>query len=263
MPHDRDRDATGPGIIDIWTWSLDAVDPDLAAMLSSEEIARASRFVQARDCHRFIAGRAGLRRILARYLAVAPRRLGLTYNAFGKPQIAGSNRRQLHFNLSHTETTAMLAVSDHYHVGIDIETIKPLKEDIAGHFFSPKEYMTLKMLAPEAYLQGFYCLWTRKEAFLKALGVGLSLPLDAFDIAITAPQLERLDGDADAPINWSLFDVDTPSGLVGTVAALTVGNSVRLRYRTEENDLLTGLVARQRHNAPLLHRSDDSPASPS
>ena len=80
--------------------------------------------------------RAGLRRILARYFAVAPRRLGLIYNAFGKPQIAGSNRRQLHFNLSHTETTAMLAVSDHYHVGIDIETIRPLKEDIAGHFFA-------------------------------------------------------------------------------------------------------------------------------
>lgn len=259
----HDLDATGPGIIDIWSWSLDAFDPDLAAMLSSEEIARASRFVQPRDGQRFIAGRAGLRRILARYLAVAPRRLGLTYNVFGKPQIAGSNRRQLHFNLSHTETTAMLAVSDHYQVGIDIETIKPLKEDIAGHFFSQKEYMTLKTLAPEEYLQAFYRLWTRKEAFLKALGVGLSLPLDAFDIRISSPQLERLDGDADAPINWSLFDVDTRSDLVGTVAALTVGNPIRLRYRMEENDLLTDLVAHQRHNAPLLHRNDDSRASPS
>lgn len=240
----------GPDLIDIWRWSLDAVADDDCNLLSSDEQARAARFRYERDRRRFIVGRGRLRAILGAYLGVAARRIGFGYNAFGKPRLAGAGEPCLHFNLSHSGGVAVLAVSDHYQLGIDIEQIKPLREDIAGHFFSSAECAALGEYRGAAYLPAFYRCWTRKEAFVKAHGAGLSLPLDSFDVTISAggePRLLRLDGDGAAPSQWRLRNLLLGEGLVGAVAALTAGNDIALRYRRDEPGaihVLPGLVGK-------------------
>ncbi|WFU12476.1 4'-phosphopantetheinyl transferase superfamily protein (plasmid) [Rhizobium sp. CB3090] len=233
----------GPDLIDVWTWSLDAprssVD-EFATRLSAEELARAARFVRERDRHRFIVGRGRLRSILGRYLDLPPQEVSFTYNDYGKPDIASPGGTHFHFNLSHSADLAALAISDRYELGIDIEEIRFLKEDIAGRFFSRKECLTLRALPPEAYLDGFYRCWTRKEAFVKAHGEGLSLPLDSFDVTFdwsSEPRLERLEGDPDAPFNWRILEVETPITFAGAVLALTKGHPVGLRYRSDEDEM--------------------------
>ncbi|AYG62877.1 4'-phosphopantetheinyl transferase family protein [Rhizobium jaguaris] len=231
----------GPDAIDVWTWSLDAPPSSVegyAALLSAEELARAARFVRERDGRRFIVGRGRLRSILGRYLGLPPKLLAFTYNDYGKPSIALLDGTPFSFNLSHSADLAALAISDRYELGIDVEEIRLLKEDIAGRFFSRKEYLTLQALPPEAYLDGFYRCWTRKEAFVKAHGAGLSLPLDSFDVTFdwaNEPRLERLEGDPDAPSNWRILELETPVMFAGAVVALTKGHPVGLRYRSEDN----------------------------
>lgn len=230
----------GSTVIDIWQWPLDvaaAALPGLVAALSDAEFARAARFVHERDRLRFIAGRGHLRAILGAYLAVPAKRLAFDYNAFGKPRLAGAGEPPLHFNLSHSAGVAVLAVCDHYQIGIDIERVAPFKEDLAGTFFSAAERRALRCVPPDAYLDAFYRCWTRKEAFVKAHGAGLSLPLDSFDVSIGTtgqPRLLRLDGMPDAPEQWCLLNLAAPHGFIGAVAALTAGNAVELRYRTSE-----------------------------
>jgi 4'-phosphopantetheinyl transferase len=254
----------GPDVIDVWTWSLDAPPPsvdEFAALLSAEELARAARFVQERDGQRFIVGRGRLRSILGRYLGLPPHMFSFTYNDYGKPSIALPGGTPFHFNLSHSADLAALAISDHYDLGIDIEEIRFLKEDIAGRFFSRREYLTLQALPPEAYLDGFYRCWTRKEAFVKAHGAGLSLPLDSFDVTFdwaNEPRLERLDGDPDAPSNWRILALETPITFAGAVVALTKGHLVGLRYRNDEEEAPKWSVSHPEYSAPPLHRNDGS-----
>ncbi|WEX10484.1 4'-phosphopantetheinyl transferase superfamily protein [Chelativorans sp. AA-79] len=230
----------GPNVIDLWRWPLDVVAGDLpryVAMVSDGEFARAARFVHERDRLRFLVGRGRLREIVAHYLGVSAKRLVFVYNAFGKPHLAMSEP-PLHFNLSHSGGMAVLAVSDRYHVGVDVEQVLPLKEDVAGHFFSPAEQRALSAMPPGDYLEAFYRCWTRKEAFVKAHGAGLSLPLDAFDVSIDErePTLLRLDGDPAAPLQWQLAEIALPRGFIGAVAAPTGGNGISLRYRSALED---------------------------
>jgi len=231
----------GPDVIDLWRWPLDVIAgelPRLVEALSDAEFARAGRLLRERDRLHFLVGRGRLREILARYLGIPATRLVFAYNAFGKPRLAGA-KPPLHFNLSHSGGMAVLAVSDRYQVGVDIEQMAPLKEDVAGHFFSPAERQALSALPSGSYLEAFYRCWTRKEAFVKAHGAGLSLPLDAFDVSIgdsSEPKLLRLEGDPGAPLRWRLAEVAMPYGFVGSLAASTGGNRISLRYRSIVED---------------------------
>lgn len=224
--------------IDIWTWALDANASQVAIyseLLSDDEVARATRFVHERDRCRFIVARGRLRQILGIYSGLDPRDLCFDYNAYGKPRIGGRHDLALHFNLSHSADLAVLAVSPRYEIGIDIEEKKALQEDIAAHFFSPKERASLQLVAPENYLEHFYRCWTRKEAFVKAHGAGLSLSLEAFDVTFgeeDPPRLERLEGEPEASTIWRLLHMQTPPNFAGAVAAQTFGDAVRLRYCT-------------------------------
>jgi 4'-phosphopantetheinyl transferase len=228
----------GRGVIDVWGWSLDRPVAEIARLwdlLSEEEAMRATRFVKERDAMRFTAGRATLRLILGRYLRISPYDLVLKTNAYGKPQVGAFSSPPLQFNLSHSGHRAVLAVCDNYPIGIDIEEIKPITEDVAAHFFSPRECAQLKGLDEEHYIPGFYRCWTRKEAFVKAHGAGLSLPLACFDVTIrpdVPPRLERLEGDPHAAQRWSLFDLATAPGFTGAVAAMTSGQSAQLQYQS-------------------------------
>lgn len=223
--------------IDIWCWELDRPAAEAAALrplLSEDEKTRAARFVFDRDRNRFIVGRAMLRRILGRYLAKHPAGLQFSYNGFGKPWLTGERAWSLHFNLSHAGGVAALAVSHLHEIGIDIEERKPLKEDIARRFFSAVEYGELRGLSGQDYVEAFYRCWTRKEAFVKAHGAGLSLDLASFDVTLLedqAPRLLRLAGDAEAPMQWRMANVSVGPNLAGAVAACTGGAEISLRYR--------------------------------
>jgi 4'-phosphopantetheinyl transferase len=226
-----------PSLIDIWLWRLSLPATALERLgrnLSPEERARAARFAARLHRDQFVAGRGYIREILGRYLHRGPRNVPIHCNAFGKPQLGNGSAGALHFNLSHSGSFAALAVSPAFDVGIDIEEMRPLEEPIADRFFSPAEADALRHISCEHSVRAFYRCWTSKEAFVKAHGAGLSLPLDSFDVSVDPdrpPALLSLAGDRIAARQWSFLALDLPDGLSGTVAALTVGNRVTLRYR--------------------------------
>ncbi len=181
--------------------------PDL---LSPDELDRAARFrlPQLRD--RFIACRSFLREILAGCLNVAPAAIEFTYNAHGKPGVRG-----LHFNLSHSGSMAVYAVSRTREVGIDIERVDPKFEgNIPEHFFSRAEIAGLRSLPRDAQLEAFFRCWTRKEAYLKARGEGLAIGLWSFDVSLDEPAkfLGGVEG-------WSIEALECDDGYAGAVVA--------------------------------------------
>jgi 4'-phosphopantetheinyl transferase len=174
----------------------------LRARLCDAERQRAGRFRFERDRRRFIVARARLRELLAARLGARPERVELVYGKNGKPALAYSS---WHFSVSHCGDLALFAFSTRGDIGIDIEEIRPLPEAdaIAAQFFSPRERAAYSALAPRDRPLAFLECWTRKEALAKALGDGLSMPLDALDVS-RAP-------------GWSLHSF-TP--LAGFIAAL-------------------------------------------
>jgi 4'-phosphopantetheinyl transferase len=220
--------------IDVWTWPLDvgaAERERLARFLSDDEAARAGRYHFARDRERHVVARGRLREILGARVSSAPGLLEFAYSAHGKPTLAAP-RQAPHFNLSHSHGLAALAVCDGTELGLDIEAILPLEEDIAGRFFSSSEVRALRALPEADRLPGFYRCWTRKEAVLKSLGDGLSRALDSFDVSLSArapARIERMDGEPDAPRTWTLIHVDPAEEFVGAIALRSGGVRVEVR----------------------------------
>lgn len=210
--------------IDLWSWRL--ADGDVR-LLSPDEFARAERFRSHRDRDRYIAGRSRLRRILAGYTGTAPDRLSFRYGAQGRPEIDG-----LSFNLSHSGDLALLAVSADVVVGADIEEVRPIELSIARAHFAPHEYRTIMGLPAAERTRAFHRCWTRKEAYLKARGTGLTTDLSSFEVSLRPeepPRLLRCDsGEAHL---WDLLDVEAGPGWAGAVAARSQGRAATLNWR--------------------------------
>ena len=230
---------TGTVVADVWTWSLDqarVADQVADGLISKDERERADRFVKPDDRRRYVAGRAGLRRVLCTYLDCHPSNLSFTYNDWGKPELSADGRLRLHFNLSHTEGQALLGVCKEAPIGVDIEKIRPLQEDVASHFFTARECADLACLPQTDQLEGFYRCWTRKEAFVKAHGAGLSLPLDSFDVSLEPEQevslLMRLDRNIDVLDAWTLLNLDAGRGFCAALAVKAQAREVIIRYRS-------------------------------
>jgi 4'-phosphopantetheinyl transferase len=156
--------------------------------LSPDERERANRFRVQKERIRFIAARGALRDILSRYLGVQPGHVRFQYSAYGKPALGnGLESENLHFNLSHSHGLALYAVARGRAVGIDLEYMQAngTAEQIAERFFSPQEVSVLRALPEAIRTEGFFNCWTRKEAYIKARGEGLSLPLDQFEVSLT------------------------------------------------------------------------------
>jgi 4'-phosphopantetheinyl transferase len=169
------------GQVHVWAVDLDESVPvtaSLAAALSADEVARADRFHFPRDRVRFIRGREALRNILGGYLQVRPADLKFDCGTKGKPVLAehSNSGNQLHFNLSHSEKLAVIAVTTACEVGIDVERIHMLDDfkDISNRYFSPVEIQALEAAPDDQKLPGFFDLWTRKESLIKATGEGLT-----------------------------------------------------------------------------------------
>jgi 4'-phosphopantetheinyl transferase len=187
-----------PGEAHIWAVSIDisaAEAEALRPLLSDDEIQRADRFHFDRHRSRFIAARAGLRTVLARYLGAEPASLRFAYEHFGKPYLdRRDGRPPLEFNLSHSADLALIGVCLSKRIGIDIEhrVQERATLDIARNFFAAEEVAALEGLPPESQTAGFFACWTRKEAYIKARGEGISLGLDTFAVTLAPGEPPRL-----------------------------------------------------------------------
>lgn len=216
----------------VWSWLLDADPSSLEAaeaLLSEDEKVRARSFVAARNRQRFVVGRARLRSLLGEHLDLDPRTLVFMQNEFGKPWLA--DHPSVHFSLSHSEDQAILAVSDTLVVGADIERVRALEHlDLARRYFHPNEVAAIEKSArPEEQLRTFFGTWTLKEAIVKSLGMGLSIPLDTFEVSIaTSPPTMVLCPEG-APQGWWL---DLVMGDYCRALAAPAGADVGLIQRT-------------------------------
>jgi len=207
-------------VVHLWQARLDTAEEQvsqLTAILTPEEQARAERFHFRIDRQRWVVGRTTLRRILANYLRVRPAEVRLWYNSFGKPAANGeSDRGGVKFNVSHSGDLLFLAIAKGREVGVDVERLRPLPDwrELAGRFFAPAEIAALDRLpAPERERAFFQC-WTRKEAYIKAHGLGMTLPLDRFAVSFGPGEPARListEHDPSQLARWMLRDV-SPEG---------------------------------------------------
>src|SRR5437867_2615386 len=211
-----------------WCASLD-VRPEtsarLYATLTPDERTRSARFQFERDQQRFIVARGVLRDLLGRYLQTQPSQIGFVYNPFGKPDLGPEFANRLKFNLSHSAGLALIAIATASEVGVDLEYIRAESDyaDIAQRFFSAAEVDYLIGLPSHLHAEAFFSCWTKKEAYLKACGEGLAIPLNSFSVPLTTDA-------ATTPVDlygWSLYTLRPAPGYAGALAI--EGTGWRLR----------------------------------
>ncbi len=211
---------------DIHIWRTDGANwPDLMpleAVLTEEERTRSARFLFLEDKRRFILGRGILRHLLGGYLGRPPLDLKLATNKYGKPALVGEPALQ--FNLSHSGDRILHAFAWDRRLGVDVEAIRPLKdlEQMAAYAFTPRERARFFSLPQSQQLPAFFNCWTRKEAFMKAVGMGLSLSPQLFEVAFTVGEpvaLQHLDPTVEEGTEWQLMALDVGDGYATALAA--------------------------------------------
>jgi 4'-phosphopantetheinyl transferase len=209
--------ALAPDEVHVWRASLALSEPEVAALLpllSADEQQRANAYCRSELRAAFVAARGRLRLLLGRYLRVAPANVQLVYNVHGRPELpAATEGQRLNFNLSHSGSVVLYAFAWQRQVGVDVE--RPGRrlefEALASRFFSARETEALRALPESARRAAFFRCWTRKEAFIKATGRGLSYGLSRFDVSVGPDEPARLLRAAwDDPRGWSLCDL--PAG---------------------------------------------------
>jgi len=220
--------------VDVWIISLsEKLDrPDPARWLAADERARGDRFVFERDRRRFCLGRGALRGILASYLRCDPGEITFAYGDSGKPRLQDAvSAMDVQFNASGSADLAVCAVTCGQSLGVDIEHLRDDgDQDLVRHAFSADERAEFARLPSDQQTVAFYRAWTRKEAYLKASGCGLSRPLASFSVSVMqgdSPRLIRDDSDPAAPQNWWFADFDPAPGWVGSL--VVAGHSRPLR----------------------------------
>jgi 4'-phosphopantetheinyl transferase len=225
----------GPGEVHVWRIGLaqpEHVTQSHRACLEESERNRADRYYFDRDRNRFTIARGALRQLLGSHLNVDPREVRFVYGPQGKPALeAPLSSSGLRFNLSHSGEVALLALAHNVELGIDVEQIRPdfASGEIAARFFSPEECARLDALPAGHRVDAFFNCWTRKEAYIKARGKGLSIPLDSFTVAFAPgeqPALLHVKTGDDLPSRWRFHELHPGPGYK---AALAVeGNDHRL-----------------------------------
>lgn len=213
--------------VHVWRAQLDQPAPinsALAGVLTDGERARARRFRS--DSHRdhFIVCRAAQRDILGVYAGVAPEAIAFQYSAYGKPSLDGGSERarRIRFNTSNSGQLAVFAVAMEREVGIDVEADRAIPDalPLARRFFSAAEFDALLATPAESRHRAFLTCWTRKEAFIKAVGLGVSMPLDGFDVTIRPDEpaaLRCTRPDPSAAERWSMHSLDMRLGYFGAL----------------------------------------------
>lgn len=223
-----------PHQVDIWRINLNPA-PHLHSVgpeyLSTEEISRMEMFHFEADRRRYLVSHCGLRVILSRYLGNNPDEIRYQYSDKGKPSLmppAG-----LFFNLSHSHEIALVAVAAHREIGVDVEWVRPLEDirQLAKTCFSLSEYQAFSQAPPPHNLRVFFNGWTSKEAYIKAVGDGLSIPLDQFDVSMQPQQTSKLvcvAGHPEEAKQWTLREV--PLGDEYAAAFAVRAGQVKVRF---------------------------------
>ncbi|UCE20083.1 MAG: 4'-phosphopantetheinyl transferase superfamily protein [Gemmatimonadota bacterium] len=208
--------------------------------LSADERDRSARFKFQKDRDGYIAAHGILRAVLSRYVNTKPCQLRFYANNFGKPSLDTSTGPGMpRFNMAHSSGLALFCISRDREVGIDLETIRPLDEikEIAAQSFSPKEVETLLALPDKEQVEAFYTCWTRKEAYVKARGMGLSLPLDRFDVSLSPDEPARLLASREDPqetFRWTLMGFNPRPNFVAALAVAGHGWQVKFWHWSDE-----------------------------
>ena len=217
----------GPGELHLWAAAFGEFGdrlPELRALLTESEKARAEKFKFARDRDRYLIRHGLLRLILGRYLHQDPSAIDFRVGASGKPEVRiAAGGAALFFNASHSAEIALWAIASACPVGVDIERVREIPdiEKIARRFFHPRETATLMALPPDARLAAFHACWTRKEAFLKTTGEGIAQGVAKVEVTLApgdAAAVVSIAEDSSARERWQLHSFSPASGYVGCVA---------------------------------------------
>lgn len=195
------------GMVHLWSVDLSAPPAPIsfyASLLSSDEQQRADRFYFQKHKDQFIVGRGLLRELIGKYAKVNPRNITFSYNQFGKPGF--EQQAELKFNLSHSNGLAIIGFTIQMEIGLDLEKIDPAinVRQIARHFFAANEQKQIQELPADQQAAAFFKCWTSKEAFIKAHGQGLSLPLDQFEVEVIPDQPAAIKA-----VHWDLKPANT------------------------------------------------------
>lgn len=234
------------GIIHLWLARPDEINDSVLlsqymAMLSDEEKINMQRFYFAKHRHQYLVTRALIRSTLSYYVDIAPKDWCFSVNNYGKPEIA--NRVldiPLRFNLSHTDGLIICALALENDIGVDIETMQRTHTslDIAKHYFSKREYDSLRVLAKHEQAQRFLQYWTLKEAYIKARGLGLSLPLNQFSFVIDGQQPIKVEFDQYLNDDASLWQFWQFYPSEQHIAAVALKSDSRIRFKLEMHKVI-------------------------
>ena len=223
--------------IHIWLINLNESKSEInqiASLLSMDEFLRMERFRRKERRDSFAIVHGALHMILGNYLHVSPERINFKYDYHSKPTISPvTNNLNLDFNLSHSAEYAVIGIARNRRIGVDLELISTdrLSGRIPERFFSLREVRSLRSLPEKLQLKAFFACWTRKEAYLKARGSGLSLPLAEFTVSLApgeTPALLEMKSDPTEMARWSLIDLELPVGYCG--AAAVEGRKYSVKY---------------------------------
>jgi 4'-phosphopantetheinyl transferase len=214
------------GIVDVWRVPLELENAELSlreTILAPDERQRAAAFRLPAKRREFVVARSALRRLLGALTGQDAASISLAYEPNGKPYLASPSATGIHFNVSHSGDLALIAVTLGHEIGVDVECVRPREAiaSLAARYFAAAEADQLLALPESDRLQAFLACWTRKEAIVKAVGRGLALGLDRFQVTLLPGQMPRLlgmNGDAHAGRQWSLFHLDPAPGYIAAVA---------------------------------------------
>lgn len=218
-----------PGEVHVWCARLDALPETVArlyATLAVDERHRSARLRFRRDRRRFIVAHGALREILGQYLETEPGRISYGVQAFGKPELNPAFGDRLKFNLSHSAGLALIAIAAGSEIGVDLEYVRGQLDysALARHFFSDAEVRRLGALPDHRYVEAFLACWTKKEAYVKARGRGLTMLLNNFTVPLTTDPaqgpatLQIASNDIDRVIRWSIHTLRPAPGYIGALA---------------------------------------------
>jgi 4'-phosphopantetheinyl transferase len=230
--------------VDVWPVRIaisEAVTAQLLPLLAPDEAVRAARFSFDHLRHSFILSRGVLRLLLGHYLSIAPSRIQFGYSSKGKPNLAAP--LDLKFNVSHSGALAVFAFTIGCEIGIDVEEVRPLEDmhGIASRFFCSEETMELMSLSIAERERAFFLCWTRKEAYIKAVGDGLSVPLDSFRVTLQLNEPARfihIGRDTDLANAWMLHDIGPQRQYAAALAYRAAPRAVHLLPPVEPAELL-------------------------
>lgn len=213
-----------PGEIDVWSVRLDPPAEQverLGRCLSADEWERANRFRFEKHRRQYVVGRGALRTLLAAYTGTRPELVKFSYGPRGKPFL--DPQGDLHFNLTNSDELALVGLVRGREIGVDVEYLRKMPdcENISERFFSESERTVLRSIPFPAKEEAFFNCWTRKEAYLKAVGEGLAAPLDSFDVTLALdepPRMLTLEGDPERAARWFFHHLRPAPDYVGAVA---------------------------------------------